>query len=82
MKRKVRIQVTRIRNQAAAAFVYCRACGFETEILTPSDAEQLLQVSSSALMQLILTGSIHAISTVTGSVCICKRSIFAGDQFT
>jgi predicted site-specific integrase-resolvase len=80
-KRRVRIrikaasrQVFRLGGQNLRAF--CPACGREVETLNMEQAGEILEVGERDLKRLIAAGPVHAIETVSGSIRVCKESLF------
>ena len=59
-----------------ATRVPCPVCGEEVEAVTPEEACALLRIGEEALGRLLDVGLVHAIRTVSGSVWICRRSLF------
>jgi hypothetical protein len=54
----------------------CVVCGREVEALTTRQAGEILEVSDEELVSLLAAGEIHRMPTVSGSVWICKDSLF------
>ena len=82
MKQRLRVKVTRVRRQrismpAVPLRALCRACEREVETLTRFQAAEILEVEEQVLNALILAGHVHAFETVSGSLLICKDSLFA-----
>lgn len=80
MKRKLRITVSKVRRQTAAAPPILRArcldCGCEVELLDVIEANKILDIENQTLEALVFAGRVHAIETVSGSRWICKPSLF------
>jgi hypothetical protein len=81
MKRTRRLKITTthrsvLSTQPSLIRAHCTACDREVETLTVAHAASVLEVDSMALTQLISDGLIHAIPTVTGSLLICRDSLF------
>jgi hypothetical protein len=81
-KRKVRLkisaasrQIVKLSGQSFSA--QCAACGREVETLTRSQAGEILEIGEQGLAELIAAGRIHAIQTASGSLRICKESLFS-----
>ncbi len=66
----------RARPVCAPVCVLCPMCGREVETLAPSQAAAVLEVSQPALSVLLAAGLIHAMPTVSGSLRICRDSLF------
>jgi len=82
MKQRLKVKVTRIQRQRASVpaltlHALCRACQCEVETLTRFQAAEILEVEDQVLDALILAGHVHAFETVSGSLLICKDSLFA-----
>jgi hypothetical protein len=84
VKRKVRLKVVEITRQTSAlpqiVTIYCSKCEAEAEIVTRIEAAAILQAADLELEHLILSGGIHAQTTVNGAVWICKKSLFRGKE--
>ncbi|MDQ3010434.1 MAG: hypothetical protein M3X11_06995 [Acidobacteriota bacterium] len=79
IKRRIKISATRIRRQRVTApgiRVFCLHCAQEVETWTASQAAEVLEVSAAALQHFIAEGQVHAIATVSGSLRICRVSLF------
>ena len=82
MKQRLRVKVTRVRCQrismpAVTLRALCQACEREVETLNRFQAAEILEVEDQVLNALILAGQVHAFETVSGSLLICKDSLFA-----
>ena len=82
MKRKVRVTITKVHRQTFAVPVTfpqasCYVCGREVEALSKTEASEILEVDVQALETLIIVGRVHPIETASGSVRLCKDSLFA-----
>ena len=49
-------------------------------MLTRAQAAGVLEIDARALNQLVAEGQIHAMLTVTGSLRVCKDSLFASSR--
>lgn len=81
MKKTRRIKVTSTRRRSAqfslvAVRAYCPACAREVETLSQAMAAEVLEVDSPALDGLLAAGLLHAIHTVSGSLRVCRDSLF------
>ena len=77
--RKLKITTTHssvLSTQPSLIRAHCNACDREVETLTVAHATSVLEVDPTTLTQLISDGLIHAIPTVTGSLLICRDSLF------
>ena len=78
---KVRITAVRRRTMratgAAVLRAPCLACGREVEALTSGQACEILEVGEQELSKLIAAGRVHAIQTMSGSIRVCKDSLFS-----
>jgi len=80
-KRKVKIRITtasrqifRLGGQSLRAF--CAACGREVELVTRGQASAILEIVDVELIEFIAAGRVHTIRTVSGSIRVCKDSLF------
>lgn len=78
--------VTKVRRErvslpTAGFAVPCPVCRREVEILSCSQAAAILEVEEKALQALLATGVIHGIQTVSGSVAVCKDSLWQRGRF-
>lgn len=76
MKRKLKLTVTKIRRPISNFRVFCPACGIETEMLTAGECVGFLKIEDREFNDLITARAIHAFETVTGSLRVCKNSLF------
>ncbi len=81
MKQTQRIKITttyhRIpRVRPALVCAHCSMCGREVETLAQSQAADVLEISRQALNDLIAAGQVHALPAVSGSLRICRDSLF------
>lgn len=77
--RLVRITATRrriLRFAPPAIRAFCPGCARNVETLPQMQAAEALEVNASALDDLIAAGLVHAIPTVSGSLRICRDSLF------
>lgn len=82
MRRRIRVTVTKIRRlsfapQSQPPHGPCLTCAREVELLSMRQAAETLEVGLTALGALISEGHVHAVETVSGSVRVCKDSLFA-----
>ena len=82
MKQRLKVKVTNVRRQrismlAVTLRALCQACRREVETLARFQAAEILEVEDQVLSAMILTGHVHAFETVSGSVRICKDSLFS-----
>ena len=81
MKRKARVLITRIFRQTTIqerpVIAFCQLCRQETEMLTAAESAAFLETEPQKLFELIATGKIHAMETVSGNLRVCKNSLFA-----
>jgi hypothetical protein len=78
-KRTVKITTTRRRKLSltqTAIRVHCPTCGREVETLDAAQAAAILEVDAQTLSQLVAEGRVHTIQSVSGSLRICKDSLF------
>lgn len=75
--RKITITTTRIlRYQAPAVRAVCPVCAREVVTLDAAQAAAVLEVSQPQFQQLLAAATVHAITTVSGSLRICQDSLF------
>jgi hypothetical protein len=80
MKRRIKITATRRRSWRSpqpAVRALCPDCGREVETLTTAQAAEALEVDAQAMLDLIEAGRVHALATVSGSLRVCRDSLFA-----
>jgi predicted site-specific integrase-resolvase len=70
----IRHRLLRLRSSAVSA--HCAVCGREVETLAAAQAAEVLEVETDRLNLFIADGRVHAIGTVSGSLRICKDSLF------
>lgn len=79
MKETRRITITTTRRlYLRPLFVWapCPVCRREVETLAQAQAAEVLEISPPMLDGLLVTGRVHAIPMVSGSVRICRNSLF------
>ncbi len=81
IKRRVRLKITASSRQTVVAAgqrlsALCPLCGREVEMLTGAQAAAVLEVDGRALESLVDGGLVHAVRTVSGSLWVCKESLF------
>ena len=86
MKQTRRITITTthrriLRVRPALIYAPCPICCREVETFAQSQAADVLEVSRQALDGLSAAGLIHAIRTVSGSLRICRDSLFGSVQY-
>ncbi len=77
--RTARITITRrrtLRFQIPLIRARCPVCAREVETLSAAQAAEALEVQPIILGQMIGDGVIHTISVVSGSLRICRNSLF------
>jgi excisionase family DNA binding protein len=77
---KLKITTTRkktISISISANRAFCAACRCEAQVITYTQAAQLLEMSQSQIEQLIAAGKLHAVRTVSSEVWICKDSLIS-----
>lgn len=67
-------RLARYRQPAIRAF--CPVCAREVETLSGAQAAEVLEATAPQLDQFIAEGLAHAIATVSGSLRICRNSLF------
>lgn len=82
MEHKAKIRITAVRRRTIRVAVgelraQCAACGCEVEALTRSQASEILEVGDQELGAYLAAGRVHAIPTVSGSLRVCKASLFS-----
>jgi hypothetical protein len=82
--RRLKITVTRrrlVRLSTIPLRAFCPVCGREVERLGAAQAAAVLQTDLAAFNWLLAAGRLHALATVSDSLCICRNSFFStGDQ--
>jgi len=81
MKKRLKVKVTTVRQQTVVSVrealrLSCPICGRDVEALNARQAIGILEVSHEALDRLIAARQVHAIRTITGSVWVCRDSLF------
>ena len=81
MKEVRRITVTTtksriLRYQPQALSVFCPDCAREVEMLTSAQVAGILEIDGQTFDRLVSSGWVHTIQTVSGSVRVCKDSLF------
>lgn len=81
LKRRVKLRIRTASRQSLTAGgqhlrVFCAACGQAVETLSRAEACEILEIVDERLAMLISSGRVHAIVTVSGSVRVCKDSLF------
>ncbi len=81
MEQKVKVRITAVRRRtikliARVPRAQCAACGREVETLTRSQASEFLEIEDRELGAFIAAGHVHSIPTVSGSLRICRESLF------
>jgi hypothetical protein len=81
MKKRLRLKITRIREQTISASAstiraHCPVCQHEVETLNTAQAAEALEVEAHTFSRLIAAGCVHQIETVSGHGRICKDSLF------
>ena len=56
---------------------HCPVCAREVELLTQTQAAEVLEIGDQMLGALIAAGRVHAVRTISGSLRVCKDSLFA-----
>jgi hypothetical protein len=59
----------------------CPVCGREVETLSAAQAATVLEVDAQALAQFAADRRIHAIPTISGSLLVCRDSLFPTEEF-
>jgi len=77
----MKIKITSVRRQrisipASTLRLLCQTCEREVETLTSLQAAEILEVEDQTLRAFIFAGQVHAVETVSGSLRICKNSLF------
>jgi hypothetical protein len=75
------VKITAIRRRlikvtAVTLSARCSICEREVETLTKTEAAAILEIDDRQLEHLITKGSLHVMSTVSGSSRVCKDSLF------
>jgi len=78
--RRITVTTTKsriLRYQPQALSIFCQGCGREVEMLTCAQAAGVLEVDGQTFDRLVSSGQVHTIQTMSGSVRVCKDSLFA-----
>lgn len=79
LTRYLKITVTRsrlLRLSVIPLRAYCPVCVREVEVLGAAQAAAVLDTDFASFNCLLAAGRLHAIATLSGSLCICKDSLF------
>jgi len=81
MKKRLKMKVTTFRQQTVVSVseplrLSCPICERDVEAFTARQAIGILEVSLEALDRLIGAGQVHAMRTITGSLWVCRDSLF------
>lgn len=81
MRRRVRLKITAasretVREAAPRLSGLCAMCRREVCMVTEAEAAGILRVDAAALESLVAAGSVHAVRTVSGSLWVCRDSLF------
>ena len=81
MTEQMKVRITAVRRRRIRVWANplraaCPVCGREVEALTRGQANEILEVEDQKLNELIAAGRVHAIQTVSGSLWVCKDSLF------
>ncbi len=82
MNQTHKIKITAIRRrilryQPPAIRALCPVCAREVETLSTSEAAAALEVDDRTLDRLLATRQVHALRTVSGSLRVCRGSLFS-----
>lgn len=81
IRRKVKLKIISasrqtIRPAGRSLSARCPICEREVEMLTGAQAAVVLEIDCQTLDRLVADGRIHALQTVSGSIRVCKDSLF------
>ncbi len=81
MKRKLKLTVTKIYRQTVTEKIinlraFCPICRFETEMLSLTESAVFLGNEDRMIEGLIALGEVHAVHLTSGSLHVCKNSLF------
>ena len=81
VKRTVKLKITSTSRKTMTVLgqrlsARCPLCEREVEILSGAQAAGVLEVDCQTFDHLLAGGQIHAIPTVSGSIRVCKDSLF------
>ena len=82
MNQTYKVKITAIRRrilryQPPAIPALCPVCAREVETLSTGEAAAVLEVDDRTLDRLLAARQIHALRTVSGSLRICRDSLFS-----
>lgn len=79
-RRKVRLRITTTSHRSIAFHhglqARCPACEREVPLVTQADAAGILRVDAVTVNRFVAEGQVHAVQTISGSVWVCKDSLF------
>jgi hypothetical protein len=83
MKKRLKMKITTVRQQTIVSAgeplrLFCPICGREVEMLPVVQAIRVLGVDRQTLSNLVAASHVHSVQTVTGSLWVCKDSLFSG----
>jgi hypothetical protein len=81
MKRARRVKITTTRRRTIrfappTIRAHCPVCERQVEMLTVTQAAEVLEIEARALRQFIADGQVHAVETVSGGFRVCQDSLF------
>jgi hypothetical protein len=81
MKRTRRITITTVERQSVQIQLpevraHCPVCKREVETVSQVQAAEVIEVDGPTLDRFIADGHIHGVHTVSGSLRVCKESLF------
>ena len=81
IRRKIKLKITTASRQtfelrALVLRLDCPVCQHEVEMLTRAQAAGVLEVDAPTFDRLVAGGRLHTIHTVSGSIRVCKDSLF------
>ena len=81
MERSLKVKIKKVRRRSIRIPVFvvraqCPLCQRYVEMLTLAEASEVLEVDARTVNQLIASGRVHTINTVSGGLRICKDSLF------
>lgn len=81
----MKLTITRISRQTTRQLMtfnaFCPDCGKITEMMTASESAAFLEIEDQSLDELMASGKIHALATISGNFRICKDSLFEKKKF-
>ena len=80
VKRKIKLTITTASRQTIKRQTFvrlnCPVCESDVEMLTRTQAAEILEVDLRTFDHLVASGSLHTVQTASGGIRVCKNSLF------